>query len=60
MVRTYILTERERQIIKRYLETGEKLDGFSALLHYLRTSTEARKADAELIERFLAKASQKI
>jgi len=33
-----LLTETERKIMTRYLETGEKLDGFSVMLH--RTKKE--------------------
>ncbi len=55
-MRAYILTKRERQIIRRYLETGEKLDGFAVLLHYLKgNSRDTVKEDLELIQHFLKK-----
>jgi hypothetical protein len=51
-MRSYILTEQERNIIKRYLETGEKLEGFKVLLHRCR-KTQTIKQDLTLIDKFL-------
>ena len=56
MVREYILTKRERHILERFLETGEKLNGFSVLLHYLKKGQEQISADLELIRKALEKA----
>jgi hypothetical protein len=53
-MREYILTEQEKQIIKKYLETGEKLEGFRMLLSRCR-NIESVNADLELIKAFLAK-----
>jgi len=50
MVRAYILTEREREILKRFVETGEKMNGFSVLIHYLRKYKNSLKEDLDLIE----------
>ena len=35
-MRTYILTEQERRMIRKFLETGDKLEGFKVLLHRCR------------------------
>jgi hypothetical protein len=52
-MRRYLLTDREREIIKRYLETGEKLDGFSVLLHRCKALMLGIKSDYDLIEKLL-------
>jgi hypothetical protein len=53
-MREYILTDQEKQIIQRYLESGEKLEGFRMLLSRCR-SVESVNADLELIKQFVAK-----
>lgn len=53
-MRTYLLTEQEERIIRHYLETGQKLEGFKVLLHRVRHMEKIKK-DLELIEQFLAK-----
>ena len=53
-MREYVLTEQEKQIIKRFLENGEKLEGFRMLLKRCR-NIESVNADLELIKQFLAK-----
>ncbi len=54
-----LLTEHERLLIKRYLETDECLDGFKVLLHRIR-KTPIKKTevlgDLSLIEQVLKKA----
>ncbi len=53
-MRQYILTQQERQIIKKFTETGEKLEGFAMLLsrcRHMDTITE----DLAQIKWFLAK-----
>jgi hypothetical protein len=50
MVRAYILTTRERTILKRYIETGEKLNGFDILIHYLNKNQNQLTEDISLIE----------
>lgn len=57
-MREYILTDQEKQIIKKYLENGEKLEGFRMLLSRCR-SIESVNDDLELITQFLAKTGAK-
>jgi len=54
-MRTYLLTEQERKIINKFLDTDEKLEGFKVLLHRCRHSQITIKTDLELVERLLAK-----
>ncbi len=49
MVRRYILTQRERKILRRYIETGEKFPGLSPLLHRLQESRYRLTHDLEII-----------
>lgn len=56
-MRQYILTELERNIIRRYLETGDKLEGFKVLLHRCRR-LQTVNADLELIKDFVKKATE--
>jgi len=61
-MRNYILTDHERTLIKRYLETGEKLDGFKVLLHRIRKTPiqpEIVQEDLNLLQELLKKAGQK-
>jgi hypothetical protein len=53
MARNYILTKKERETLKRFLETGEKLDGFSVLLYYLNKARPQLEADLNLVDRAL-------
>ena len=53
-MREYILTDNEREIIRRYMETSERLEGFSMLLSRCG-SIETVNADLELIKKFLTK-----
>jgi len=57
-MREYILTENEKTIIKKYLETSERLEGYAMLLSRCR-SIESVNDDLELIKQFLAKAGEK-
>ncbi len=57
-MREYLLTEQERQIIKKYAETGEKLEGFTMLLSRCRHMNTVNQ-DLELIKKFLAKTGEK-
>ncbi len=54
-MRQYLLTEQERQIINKYLQTGDKLEGFKVLLHRCR-HTETVQEDLNLIKRLIEKA----
>jgi hypothetical protein len=59
---TNLLTDNERTLIKRYLETGERLEGFKVMLHRARQTKFQKKPaleDAELIEALLKKAGEK-
>lgn len=54
MVRRYLLTEREKEIIQFYLDTGKQLDGFRELKHILHTmDLTILNGDRELISRFI-------
>ena len=55
MVRAYILTEREREILERFVKKGEKLDGFTVLIHYLKKAQNQLTADLELINEAIKK-----
>lgn len=55
MVRAYILTERERKLAKRYLETGDRLETLNILLHHLKRDYSTLKSDIQLIENLLEK-----
>ncbi|MGD6850492.1 MAG: hypothetical protein ACQCN6_00350 [Candidatus Bathyarchaeia archaeon] len=49
MVRAYILTEREKTILQRYIDTGEN-NGFDILIHYLNKYQSELTEDINLIE----------
>lgn len=53
-MRQYILTEQEKTIIKRYLETGQKLKGFRMLLSRAKRLKRIEN-DMVLIKEFVAK-----
>jgi len=55
MVREYILTSREREILQRFLEKSEKLNGFSSLIYYLKRSRKTLETDFKLINETLQK-----
>jgi hypothetical protein len=55
MVRAYILSEREKEILKRFTETGEKLNGFDILIHYINKYRPHLIEDFDLIETALKK-----
>lgn len=56
-MRSYILTERERKILRRFIETGEKLDGFAVLAHHLKKHRDTVSGDLELVQDSLQKIS---
>jgi len=59
-MRDYVLTPNERKIIKEYIETGKKLEGFRVLLCRARKqSPEQIISDSELLKQLLAKAGEK-
>ena len=53
-MREYLLTELEKTVIKEYLETGKKLEGFRVILHRVR-NMQPVNVDLELIKQFLSK-----
>jgi hypothetical protein len=58
MVRKYILTDREKEIITFYLETGRMLDGYRELKHILQNMDIAViDEDRILIRNFLDRSS---
>jgi hypothetical protein len=57
-MRKSILTDKERQIINRYIESGEKLENFSVLVHRVRNMQNITN-DLELINKFLSKIGSK-
>lgn len=54
-MRAYILSERERDLLRHYLDKGEMLDGFRVLIHYLKKYRATIKQDIDLIDRALEK-----
>jgi hypothetical protein len=58
-MRAYILTETERQLLKRYLETGTKTSSLLVLLHRIRKNLSTLKEDVDLSKRALVQAPAK-
>ncbi|MGD0072126.1 MAG: hypothetical protein ABSB71_11265 [Candidatus Bathyarchaeia archaeon] len=54
-MREYILTEKEKEIITKFLATGEKLEGYAMLVSRCRHMQPVNE-DLRLIEQFLKKA----
>ncbi|XES78150.1 MAG: hypothetical protein ACBZ72_04575 [Candidatus Bathyarchaeia archaeon] len=57
-----ILSEHERERIKRYLETGEQLEGFTVIFHRARAKTvnlQKVTEDLLLLDELLKKAGEK-
>lgn len=54
-MREYILTQRERKILKMYIESGTKLNGFSVLVLRLKRASKKLLEDMELIKATLNK-----
>lgn len=55
-MRNRLLTDAERRIIKEYLETGKKLEGFRVLLFRCRRANlKTVNEDLEFVEKFLKK-----
>jgi len=52
-MRQYIFTEKERRIIKRFLEKDERLEGFNVLYRRCRMGLPEIQRDGELIELLL-------
>jgi len=59
MVRSYVLTDRERKIIQAYLDQGLKLDGFRELKHTVtQLDLSLVDDDLALIRRFIKEATK--
>ena len=58
MVRSYILTDREREILKLYITQSQlKLNGYRELKHLIgKLDIKRLEEDLALIKRFLEKA----
>ena len=54
-MRTYALTENERQILQKYLESDLKLNGFSVLMLRLKRAKPELEKDLKLIKDVLEK-----
>jgi hypothetical protein len=54
-MREYILTPREKEILKTYIETGVKLNGFSVLVIRLKRANEKLTEDFKLVQNALEK-----
>ncbi len=50
-MRTYILTETERRLLERYLETKVKTSNLIVLLHRIRKNLPKVKEDMDLLSR---------
>ncbi|MEM2514772.1 MAG: hypothetical protein QXO15_08800 [Nitrososphaerota archaeon] len=59
-MREYILTPREREILKTYIESGIKLNGFSVLALRLKRVSKTLLEDMELVKTALEKMEKEI
>ena len=58
-MKKYVLTETERAVIREFLQTGKRLEGFSVLLVRIH-NMDVVEQDLALIREFLAKAQTKV
>ncbi len=58
-MRAYILTETERRLLERYLETKVKTGNLIVLLHRIRKNLPKLKEDIDLLSRALVRAPVK-
>ncbi len=54
-MRTALFSDKEREMVERFLKTGEKGEGFRVLAHRVRKSKISITEDYELMTRFLMK-----
>lgn len=54
-MRTALFSDNEREMVKRYLETGEKGAGFRVLVHRVRQSQIKIGEDFDLMTKLLIK-----
>ena len=58
-MRTYILTKKEREVIKSYLEVDETSDAFYVLLNRINKDLSNLESDIDLIQQVLEKYESK-
>lgn len=58
-MRSYILTEKERGLLKEYLNLGETSDAFWVLLHRMNRAINTLNSDITLIHSALEKYASK-
>lgn len=54
-MRNYVLTDKERKILRTFIESDLKLNGFSVLMLRLRNGRDQIAEDLKLIDAALAK-----
>jgi len=54
-MREYVLTEKEREIVRQYLKDGTKLYGFYQLVSRGKRNLLRLREDLELLEKILKK-----
>jgi len=54
-MRTALFSDKEREMVERFLKTGEKREGFRVLAHRVRKGKIPITEDYELMIRFLTK-----
>lgn len=59
-MREYILTKRERGILKAFLESGLKLEGFTLLRMRMEKAYGRLKDDLLLVEKALEKLKEEV
>lgn len=52
-MKSYILTEREKEIIRKYLETGEKAKSIYVYIHRAKRYYPQLAADVEMMKMLL-------
>ena len=57
-MRAYLLSDHDREIIRRHLEEGLRLNGITVLRHRLRKNLPRIREDLALIEKFLGEGSR--
>jgi hypothetical protein len=55
-MRTYILTQKERKILKSYIESNLELNGYSVLVLRLKRAKKGLDEDLTLVDQALKKA----
>ena len=54
-MRKYILTDHEREMIQKYLDSGLKINGFAVLKHNIGKNIEIISEDLELMKKLIEK-----